>query len=135
MRAILELALEYGKDPLQIKVISEREDISSKYLEQLIAMLKAAGLVRSMRGPRGGYVLAKPPAEIKLKDVFLTLEGPMVPAECLEHPEYCPHCTDCATREIWQELQDAIFGVLESVTLADLVERSIRSKKTGNYHI
>ena len=90
MRAILELALEYGKAPLQIKTIAAREDISNKYLEQLIAMLKASGLVRSIRGPRGGYMLAKPPAEIQLKDVFLTLEGPMVPAECLEHPEYCP---------------------------------------------
>lgn len=135
MRAILELALEYGKEPLQIKTISEREDISNKYLEQLIAMLKSSGLVRSIRGPRGGYVLAKPPAEIKLKDVFLTLEGPVAPAECLDHPEYCSRCTDCATREIWQELQDAIFGVLESITLADLVERSLRSKKTGIYHI
>jgi len=135
MRAILELALEYGKAPLQIKTIAKREDISNKYLEQLIAMLKASGLVRSMRGPKGGYLLARPPAEIQLKDVFLTLEGPMVPAECLEHPEYCSRCTDCATRQIWQELQEAIFGVLESVTLADLVERSMRLKKTSNYHI
>ena len=135
MRAILELALEYGKAPLQIKTIAEREDISNKYLEQLIAMLKASGLVRSIRGPRGGYTLAKPPADIQLKDVFQTLEGPMVPAECLEHPEYCPRCTDCATREIWQELQNAIFGVLESVTLADLVERSLASQKSNNYHI
>ena len=135
MRAILELALEYGNAPLQIKTIAEREDISNKYLEQLIAMLKSSGLVRSVRGPKGGYMLAKPPADIKLKEVFTTLEGPMVPAECLEHPEYCPRCTDCATRQIWQELQNAIFGVLESVTLADLVERSLRSKKTTNYHI
>ena len=135
MRAILELALEYGKAPLQIKTISKREDISNKYLEQLVAMLKASGLVRSMRGPRGGYMLAKSPEEIQLKEVFLALEGPMVSAECLEHPEYCPRCSDCATREIWQELQNAVLGVLESVTLADLVERSIRSNKTNNYHI
>jgi len=135
MRAILELALEYGKAPLQIKTIAQREDISNKYLEQLIAMLKASGLVRSLRGPKGGYLLARPPAEIQLKDVFLTLEGPMVPAECLEHPEYCSRCTDCATRQIWQELQEAVFGVLESVTLADLVERTMRLKKTSNYHI
>lgn len=132
MRAILELALEYGKAPLQIKTIAAREDISNKYLEQLIAMLKSAGLVRSIRGPRGGYMLAKPPAEIQLKDVFLTLEGPMIPAECLEHPEYCPRCTDCATRQIWQDLQAAIFGVLEAVTLADLIAKS---GKTNNYHI
>jgi Rrf2 family protein len=135
MRAILELAFEYGKEPLQIKTIAQREDISNKYLEQLIAMLKASGLVRSIRGPRGGYMLAKPPAEIQLKEVFQTLEGPMIPAECLQHPEYCPRCSDCATRQIWQELQNAIFGVLESVTLADLVERSIQSTKTNNYHI
>ena len=135
MRAILELALEYGKAPLQIKTIAVREDISNKYLEQLIAMLKAAGLVRSIRGPRGGYMLAKPPSEIQLKDVFFTLEGPIIPVECLEHAEYCPRCTDCATRQIWQDLQDAILGVLESVTLADLVEQSESSKKTNNYHI
>lgn len=135
MRAILELALEYGKDPLQIKTIAEREDISNKYLEQLIAMLKAAGLVRSIRGPRGGYMLAKPPAEIQLKEIFVTLEGPMAPAECLDHPEFCPRCMDCATRQIWAELQDAINSVLESNTLADLVQRSLDGKKSTNYQI
>jgi len=135
MRAVLELSMEYGKKPMQIKTIADREDISNKYLEQLIAMLKAAGLVRSIRGPRGGYVLARPPQEISLKDVFLTLEGPMVPADCLEHPEFCPRCTDCATREIWHELQDSITRVLESYTLADLVDKSVRSKKAANYNI
>lgn len=129
MRAILELALEYGKAPLQIKTIADREDISNKYLEQLIAMLKASGLVRSIRGPRGGYVLAKPPSEVLMKDVFLTLEGPMVPAECLQHAEYNERCTDCATRKIWHQLQNAILGVLESVTLADLVHRPDELKK------
>lgn len=129
MRAILELALEYGKAPLQIKTIADREDISNKYLEQLIAMLKASGLVRSIRGPRGGYVLAKPPSEVLMKDVFLTLEGPMIPAECLQHEEYCERCTDCATRQIWQQLQNAILGVLESVTLADLVKNTQDLKK------
>ena len=134
MRAILELALEYGNAPLQIKTIADREDISNKYLEQLIAMLKSAGLVRSIRGPRGGYLLAKPPAEIPLKDVFVTLEGPMISAECLDHPEFCPRCMDCVTRDIWQDLQNAIDGVLESVTLADLVEKT-KSSNDSNYQI
>ena len=124
IRAILQLALEYGKEPLQIKVIAEREDISNKYLEQLISLLKTSGLVRSIRGPRGGYMLAKSPAEILLIDVFLALEGQMLPAECHEHPEYAPHCSDCMTRQIWQELQSAILGALEGVTLAELLERS-----------
>ncbi|MCE5186572.1 MAG: Rrf2 family transcriptional regulator [Planctomycetaceae bacterium] len=131
MRAVLELALEYGKAPLQIKTIADREDISNKYLEQLIAMLKASGLVRSIRGPRGGYVLAKPPSEVLMKDVVLTLEGPMVPADCFKHPEYTERCTDCATRQIWQKLQTAILDVLESVTLADLVEGKIDCQKVN----
>jgi Rrf2 family cysteine metabolism transcriptional repressor len=130
MRAILELALEYGKAPLQIKTIADREDISNKYLEQLIAMLKASGLVRSIRGPRGGYVLAKPPSQVLMKDVFLTLEGPMVPAECLEHEKYHEGCTDCATRQIWHRLQNAILDVLESVTLADLVHNKGETRKS-----
>lgn len=129
MRAILELAIEYGKKPMQIKKIADKEDISSKYLEQLIAMLKSSGLVRSVRGPRGGYSLSRPPAEITLKEVFQTLEGPMTPAECLDHPDYCPRCSDCATREIWQQLQDAISGVLGSYTLADMVEKAIDKKR------
>jgi Rrf2 family protein len=135
MRAILQLAMEYGKEPLQIKMIADREDISNKYLEQLIAMLKAAGLVRSIRGPRGGYMLAKPPAEVKLKEVFETLEGPNVPAECLEHAEFCPRCMDCATRDVWAELQAAVDSVLKATTLADIVQRAISGKKSANYQI
>jgi Rrf2 family protein len=131
MRAILELSMEYGKKPMQIKTIADREDISNKYLEQLIAMLKASGLVRSIRGPRGGYVLSRPPAEITLREVFLTLEGPMVSADCLEHKEFSPKCTDCATRQIWQELQGSITKVLDSYTLADLVDNSIRPGKAA----
>ncbi len=135
MRAMLELALEYGKKPLQIKAIADREDISNKYLEQLIAMLKSSGLVRSIRGPRGGYMLARPPAEIYLKDIFVTLEGPITPVECLEHSEYCPRCTDCATRQIWDEIQNAIMDVLKSRTLKDLVDQSVQAKETKNYQI
>lgn len=135
MRAMLELALEFGKKPLQIKAIADREDISNKYLEQLIAMLKSSGLVRSVRGPRGGYMLARPPAEIYLKDIFVTLEGPITPVECLEHAEYCPRCTDCATRQIWDEIQSAIIGVLKSRTLQDLVNQSVQAKGAKNYQI
>lgn len=135
MRAMLELALEFGNKPLQIKMIADREDISNKYLEQLIAMLKSSGLVRSIRGPRGGYMLAKPPSEILLKDIFTTLEGPITTVECLEHAEFCPRCTDCATRQIWGEIQGAITAVLESRTLQDLVDQSVQAKDAKNYQI
>ena len=122
IRAILKIALWYGKEPVRIKTIAEHEDISSKYLEQLIASLKMAGLVRGMRGPSGGYTLARPPSEISMKDVVLAMEGPMVPEECHAHSEHIPHCADCITLQIWQEIQGAVMGVLEKVTVAELIE-------------
>lgn len=134
-RAILELAVEYGNGPLQIKVIAQREDISNKYLEQLIAMLKASGLVRSIRGPRGGYMLTRAPNEIKLSEVFTTLEGPMISVECLEHPEFCPRCMDCVTRQVWAKMQTAMMGVLEGMTLQDLVDKVKKGEGIENYQI
>ncbi len=133
-RAILELAVEYGNGPLQIKTIAKREDISNKYLEQLVAMLKASGLVRSIRGPKGGYELTRPPRDVKLSDVFTTLEGPVVAVECLEHPEFCPRCTECVTRDVWAQMQSAIMGVLESMTLQDLVDKT-KLGQAENYQI
>ena len=135
MRAILELALEYGNKPMQIKTIAGRQDISNKYLEQLMAALKTSSLVRSVRGPRGGYLLAKPPGEIKLSDVFSTLEGPPLAVECIEHPEYCPKCTECVTRQVWAKIQNAILEVLESMTLQDLVDKAHRGEGFSSYHI
>ncbi len=133
-RAILELAVEYGNGPLQIKTIAKREDISNKYLEQLVAMLKASGLVRSIRGPKGGYELTRPPGDVKLSEVFTTLEGPVVTVECLEHPEFCPRCTECVTRDVWAKMQSAIMGVLESMTLQDLVDKT-KQGQAENYQI
>jgi Rrf2 family protein len=134
-RAILELAIDYGKGPVQIKMISKREDISNKYLEQLIAMLKSAGLVRSVRGPHGGYILSRPPAEIKLSEIFTTLEGPLVAVECIEHPDFCPRCSDCVTRKLWMEMQNAMLNVLENKTLQDMVDLAQSSSEGSNYHI
>lgn len=135
LRAILDLALEYGGGPLQIKVIAERENISNKYLEQLMTILKTAGLVRSLRGPRGGYLLVKPPNEVKLSEVFTVLEGPLVTVECLQHPDYCPRCAECITRQVWAKIQDAMLGVLESITLQDLVDKAKGIDKSGSYQI
>lgn len=134
-RAILELAVAYGDGPIQIKKISEKQDISNKYLEQLIAMLKASGLVRSVRGPRGGYSLAKPPSQIRLDEIFTTLEGPLVAVECLEHPDFCARCTDCVTRRVWSEMQEALLGVLREKTLQDLVDTVKGLDKGANYQI
>jgi len=133
LRAVLDLALEYGKSPLQIKTIASRQDISNKYLEQLMTILKTSGLVRSFRGPKGGYMLAKPPNEVKLDEVFTVLEGPLVTVECLQHPEFCPRCAECITRQVWSDVQDAILGVLEAISLQDLVDR-VRAVDNSNHY-
>ena len=135
LRAMLELALAYGNKPMQIRMIAEKQDISNKYLEQLIAIMRASGLVRSIRGPKGGYLLSKPPAEIKLSEIFTTLEGPLVAVDCLQHPEYCPRCADCVTRSIWGDIQDAMMGVLESTTLQDLADKASKGDDGTDYQI
>ena len=133
MRALLELALAYGAGPVQIKAIAERQNISNKYLEQLIAIVKTAGLVRSMRGPHGGYVLAKPPQDIKLSDIFRVLEGTVFTVECVENKEACEQYADCVTRRLWIEVNDAILDVLDNKTLQDLIEMAEKEKL--NYQI
>ena len=134
-RAALELAIEFGNAPLQIKTMAEREGISNKYLEQIIAILKSTGLVSSLRGPRGGYILSKHPKDITLREIFSVLEGPLITVECVDHPEYCPRCSDCVTRKVWSEMQDAMLNVLESKTLQDLVDDLKKGQKTANYQI
>ena len=134
IRAVLELAENYGKGPLQLKIIAQRQEISVKYLEQLMAVLKSAGFVRSIRGSKGGYVLAKSPEQIKLSDVFYCLEGPVVTVECVENAGYCTRTNDCAARQIWAEVQKAVIGVLQSITLQNLVDRA-KHNKAMNYHI
>ena len=135
LRAILDLALVYGKGPLQIKVIAAKEDISNKYLEQLMTILKTSGLVRSLRGPKGGYMLSRPPHEVKLNEVFTVLEGPLVTVECLQHQEFSPRCVECITRQVWSDVQDAILGVLEAISLQDLVDRARAVDNSDHYQI
>jgi len=123
-RAMLELAAKQSQGPLQSKVIAQRQEISLKYLEQLMTILKSAGFVRSLRGPHGGYLLAKPANQIRLSDVFNSLEGPVVTVECLENDSYCARAADCVTRQIWAQVQEAIENVLGSMTLQDLVDKA-----------
>ncbi len=124
MRAIIELAHHEGKRPLQLKVIADRQDISVKYLEQLMSLLRAAGFVRSVRGSKGGYVLARPADQIRMSDVFHSLEGQVTTTECTTDEEYCERSADCIARGIWLDVEAAINNVLGAITLADLVEKA-----------
>lgn len=129
IRALLELAEDPSKVPLQIRTIALRQDISVKYLEQLMAMLKSAGFVRGIRGSKGGYLLAKAADQIKLSDVFSVLEGSsVITVDCLENKSYCARVADCAVRQVWAQVQEAIMSILESVTLQDLADRAGKNR-------
>ena len=122
-RALLDLTLQDSKEPVQLKEIAARQDISLHYLEHLIAPLIAAGIIKSTRGARGGIQLIKNPRDVKLSEVTNLLEGSISPAECVTNPESCPRSELCATREVWNKMKTAMDGVLESTTLQDLAEQ------------
>ncbi|MHC4186886.1 MAG: RrF2 family transcriptional regulator [Planctomycetota bacterium] len=134
IRAMLELAQNEGKGPMQIKRIGQHQEISVKYLEQLLAILKSGGFVRSIRGAKGGYMLAEAADKIRLSNVFNCLEGPLITTECLEDDEYCHRAADCVTRELWADVQNAVKDVLDSFTLQDLVDKA-KDKKNMDYQI
>ncbi len=123
-RAILELADSFGKGPLQTRIIAEHQEISVKYLEQLMAALKSAGLIKSQRGAKGGYVLARSPDKINLSEVFDVFEGPVVTVECVANENYCARAADCIARQVWTEVQRAVKNVLQSITLQDALEKA-----------
>jgi Rrf2 family protein len=127
VRAMLDLAENGSKGPMQLREVARRQEISAKYLEQLMAVLKSAGLARSVRGAKGGYVLARTPERIRLSDIFHCLEGYVTTAECVENAGYCQRAADCAARNIWAKVHRAIEGVLQSVTLQDLVDQAKES--------
>ncbi|MGZ3557946.1 MAG: RrF2 family transcriptional regulator [Thermodesulfobacteriota bacterium] len=122
-RAMLVLASHYGEGPIELKEIAKKESISLKYLEQVINPLRAGGLVKAVRGSKGGYSLAKAPSEICLYDVVESLEGPLNLLECLGDSKACQKASSCVTRDIWKEVSDAISKIFYSVTLEDMVNR------------
>jgi len=131
-RAMLELASHYGEGPIELKEIAKKENISLKYLEQVINPLRGAGLVKAFRGSKGGYSLAKPPSEICLYDVVETLEGPLNLLECLRDPKVCQRVPSCVTRDIWQEVSEAISKIYYSVTLEDMVNRKMDKEENNS---
>ena len=135
IRAAIELAGHYGEGPVQIRVIADKQAISVKYLEQLMAMLKSGGFVHSIRGSKGGYVLARTPEQIKLDELFLALEGSITTAECVDDESFCARAADCAARELWTQVQRAVLDVLGSFTLKDLLERAKNRRQSLNYQI
>jgi Rrf2 family protein len=123
LRVMAELAGRYGQGPVPADVIARNQDISGKYIHLLVMVLRSAGLVRSVRGPGGGYELARKPSSITALDVVSALEGSSAPAECVTDAEYCPRAGRCATRDVWRDVSSAVDGVLSGITLEQLSAR------------
>ena len=122
-RMMLDLANHYNEGPVQIGDISKREDISVKYLEQLIIPLKKACLIESVRGPKGGHMLAKPPEEITIGEVVSVLEGGVNLTNCIENPDVCEKTNSCLTRSVWEEATKEMYDKLNATTLAKIIEK------------
>ncbi len=131
LKAMFDLANKYGSGPISLKTVAERQNLSDHYLEQLIAMLRKAGLVKSMRGAKGGYFLAREPSEIRVGDVIRALEGPIAPVHCVSEtdPGNCNEADYCITRTVWARVRDGIARVLDSITLADLCREADETNK------
>ena len=134
LRLMLDLALHDNDAPVRIKDIAARHDISDKYLEQIISSLNKAGYVKSIRGPQGGYKLAKDTSGYTVGMILRLTEGSLAPVACLDDEvNQCDRQETCATLKLWQQLDDAIKSVVDTVTLADLVEW--QEEKIDNYVI
>ena len=130
LRIMTDLAVN-GKDCcVSLKDIAEREHLSEKYLEQIINLLSKEGLVKSVRGAKGGYHLTRPAEEISVEDILKATEGSLAPVACAEDNGKCENYCDCVTSFIWTRIYEATIEVVSKITLKDLAERSLTIEKT-----
>ncbi|MDE7447078.1 MAG: Rrf2 family transcriptional regulator [Lachnospiraceae bacterium] len=123
LRLLLDLAVYNTGEPISLKDVARRQEISEKYLEQIISMLNKAGFVRSIRGAQGGYMLAKAPSEYTVGMILRLTEGSLAPVSCVgEDSIECERRQGCVTVRVWEKLNDAVNQVVDNITLADLVE-------------
>ena len=123
LRAMIDLAISYGENhpPIMMSDIAARQELSRKYLHALLTPLKNAGLVKSARGAKGGYYLAKPPTEITIGEILTALEGELNIVDCISDESDCSRMSDCLARGVWKDLNDTIAQLLANVTLHNLV--------------
>lgn len=122
LRLMLDIALNDAKTPVRIKDIAERQQISDKYLEQIVSSLNKAGFVKSLRGPQGGYRLTKKPEEYTVGMILRLIEGSLAPVACLDDDiNNCTRADRCPTLILWEKLYDAISEVVDNITLADFI--------------
>lgn len=134
VRAMFEIARGYPESPVTIKEISERQDVSVAYLEQILNKLRRAGLIRSVKGPGGGYLLTKDPGGVNIASILKELEGPVAITSCLDPEEGCARVEGCVTHLLWRSLGAKIEAFLETITLRDLLEKEPLLKDLDTDH-
>ncbi len=127
LRLMLDLAQHYEEQEyVSIKKVAQRQDISEKYLEQIVAHLSRAGYVKSVRGAQGGYRLTMEPKEYTVGMILRLIEGNLSSVSCLEdNPNKCRRCNNCVTLEVWQQINDAVDAVIDNITLQSLLEKQL----------
>ena len=134
LRLMLDIAANSEEKPVSIKDISARQDISDKYLEQIISILNSAGYVRSIRGPQGGYLLKKEPKEYTVGMILRLTEGSLAPVACVEEDAVpCERMEQCVTAIVWKKVNDAVNEVVDHITLQDLLDQ--QKNGADNYFI
>ena len=133
LRAMLYLSGRYGRTVVSLNEISEKENISMNYLEQIFINLRKAELVTSVRGAKGGYSLSRPPEMISVSDVLSALEGSLNLVGCLDDDAECAQADSCATRLLWQKMTDAMAAVAASTSLTDLLDETAGKKACQFY--
>ena len=131
LRALIDLASRQSDGPVMLRAIAESEGLSKKYLDNIFTSLRLAGLLRTIRGAHGGYLLNKDASEITVLDVVTALEGDISPVDCLDHPGLCDRSDNCVTRELWKDLRASMEQTLGSRTIQQLVDRAKELQKKG----
>jgi len=129
LRAILQIALQKEDTPVMTSLIAEEQMLSKKYLENLLNKLRIAGLIRSVRGSKGGYFLVKEPENITLEDIVIALDGPIALTQCVASNDSCEFTKDCAAHDLWSDMTDLFSDFLKTQTLKDLIYKHNKKKE------
>jgi Rrf2 family protein len=135
LKAVLELSVRFGQGPISISQIAKTQAIPARFLEAILAQLKRGGFVASRRGNEGGYILARPPAEVSVGDVLRVLQGPPLATLCANHPQVeCPHGGGCVFAKLWERAcaaVDAVYDTTDFQTMTEEYRANLRAKTTA----
>lgn len=134
-RLVLDMAMHYNQGPVQLGDIARRQGVSVKYLEQIIIPLKKANYIESVRGPKGGHILSRPPEMITVAEIVALLEEGTSLVECSDNGKVCQRAPTCPTRLLWKEASEAMFDKLRAITFADLVQKAKSLEKEDQNHV